>query len=436
MTIEKLEKEIDAGGYKFPRSNNLSVLTRPVHIKGTDVTLANSLAVHPMEGGDFSAEDNSPTDTVTRRYLRFARGGAGLIWFEATAVQEDARSFDRQAMITEKNADAYKRLIDEIKKENPDVKVIVQLTHSGRYSKKGRKPAPVIAHHSLPLNDRLPLPPDYPVVSDEYLDRLPETFARCAMLAYEAGFDGVDVKCCHCYLYDELLSAYNRPGKYGGPYENRARLVLDTVSAVRAALPSAAIVASRVGMSDMMPYPWGFGVPTDGSVACDLTEPLRLIGDMRARGCTLFSLTMGTPYYNPHVNRPYGQGVPTSPEPPLRGVERMINTAAQVKIAYPELTFVGAGYSYLGEASPYVAAGAVECGMIDVVGYGRMALCYPDFARDIAEGKFDRHKSCLTCGKCSQLLGGFRPVGCPVRDSEMYLPIYQDLMRERAEAQK
>lgn len=436
MTTDKLAEEIAAGGYIFPRSDNIYALLRPIKINGTPVTLENSLAIHPMEGGDFSPDDNSPTDTATRRYLRFARGGAGLIWFEATAVQEDARSFDRQAMITPENVDSYKRLIEQIKAENPNVKVVIQLTHSGRYSKRGRKPAPVITHHSQPLNDRLPLPSDYPVVDDDYLDRLPEAFTRSAILAYKAGFDGVDIKCCHCYLYAELLSAYNRPGKYGGPYENRARLTLDTISAVRAALPADAIIATRVGMSDMMPYPWGFGVPTDGSVACDLTEPLRLIGDMRDRGCTLFSLTMGTPYYNPHVNRPYGSGVPTSPEPPLRGVERMIKTAAEIKKAYPELTFVGAGYSYLGEAAPQVAAGAIESGMIDIVGFGRMALCYPDLPHDLAEGRFDRRRSCLTCGKCSQLLGGFRPVGCPVRDSELYLPIYQDLMRERAEAGK
>lgn len=433
MTTDKLAREIAAEGYIFPRSDDLSQLLKPVALHSGGITLENSLAIHPMEGGDFDPRDNSPTETVVRRYLRFARGGAGLIWFEATAVQDDARSFDRQAMITPENVDKYKRLIEGMRAENPNVKIIVQLTHSGRFSKRGRERTPVITHHSEPLNDRMPLPPDYPVVSDEYLDRLPGAFVRSALLAREAGFDGVDVKCCHCYLYAELLSAYHRPGKYGGPYENRARLTLDTVAAVRAALPFDTIVASRLGMSDMMPYPWGFGVPTDGSVACDLTETLRLIADMRDRGASLFSLTMGTPYYNPHVNRPYGKGVPTSPEPPLRGVERMIATSAQIKKAFPDLTFIGAGYSYLGESAPQVAAGAIENGMIDIVGFGRMALCYPDFARDIAAGTFDRRRVCLTCGKCSELLGGFREVGCPVRDSELYLPIYQDLQREKAQ---
>lgn len=432
MTTDKLAREIAAEGYIFPRSDNLSLLQNTVKLSDNN-TFENSLAIHPMEGGDFDQQDHAPTETVMRRYLRFARGGAGLIWFEATAVQDDGRSFDRQAMITPENIDKYKRLIEQIRAENPGVKVIIQLTHSGRFSKHGRERTPVITHHSDPLNDRMPLPPDYPVVSDDYLDRLPDAFVRSALLAREAGFDGVDVKCCHCYLYAELLSAYHRPGKYGGPYENRARLTLDTVSAVRAALPSDTIIASRLGISDMMPFPWGFGVPTDGSVACDLTETLRLIADMRDRGVSLFSLTMGTPYYNPHVNRPYGKGVPTSPEPPLRGVERMIATSAQIKKAFPDLTFVGAGYSYLGESAPQVAAGAIENGMIDIVGFGRMSLCYPDFARDLATGSFDRRRVCLTCGKCSELLGGFREVGCPVRDSEMYLPIYQDLQREKAQ---
>ena len=432
MTIDKLDSEIAENGYIFPRSDDLAVLGRPVSIPRDGVVLANSLAIQPMEGGDFDPATHSPSELSVRRYLRFARGGASLIWFEATAVQDDGRSFDRQAMLTPSNIDAYKRLTDKMRAENPELKIVTQLTHAGRFSKKGRSPVPVIAHHSQPLNDRMYLAPDYPVVSDGYLDRTAENFAASAKLARKAGFDGVDIKCCHCYFFDELLSAYLRPGKYGGGYEGRSKLFLDTVEAVRTALPRDVFVTTRLGMSDMIPYPWGFGVAADGSVAYDLSETLRLTGDLRARGVNLINLTMGTPYYNPHVNRPYGSGVPTSPEPPLRGVERMILTSAEMKRNFPDMTFIGAGYSYLGEAAPYVAAGAVGSGLIDIVGMGRTALCYPDFACDILAGSFDRRRACLTCGKCSELLAGFRQVGCPIRDSELYMPIYKDLSDEKA----
>jgi NADH:flavin oxidoreductases, Old Yellow Enzyme family len=431
MTSEKLNAEIELNGYSFPHSDDFSILSRRIYVPRDNITLKNSLAVHPMEGGDFNPADHSPTEQSARRYLRLARGGAGLIWFEATAVQDDARSYDRQAMLTPTNIDSYKRLTDAVRSENPDVKLIIQLTHSGRSSKRGHTPAPVIAHHSDPLNERLKLDPDYPVVTDDYLDRLPETFAANALLAREAGFDGVDIKCCHLYLFDELLSAYMRPGRYGGCYENRAKLFLDTVSATRVALPHDTIIAPRLGMSDMLPYPWGFGVPTDGSVACELTETIRLIGDLRSLGVNLISLTMNSPYYNPNPNRTYNPDVPTAPEPPLRGAERMISTSAKIKRAFPDLTFAGAAYSFLGESAPLAAAGALADGMIDIVGFGRMSLAYPEFARDAITGEFDRRKACLACGKCGELLTGFREVGCPIRDSEHFMPIYRGLVEEK-----
>ena len=340
-----------------------------------------------MEGGDFNENDSSPSELSVRRYLRYARGGASLVWFEANAVRPDARSFDRQSMITQANLDSYKRLIAEMKALNPGLIVVLQLTHSGRFCKKGHKPTPLISHPSEPLNERMYLPPDYPLLTDDYLDGLPDYFVKSAQLAREAGFDGVDVKCCHLYLYSELLSAYNRPGKYGGSFENRSRLYLDTVSAVRAALPGDTFVTSRLGMSDMIPYPWGFGMVDDGSMKYDLTETKRLIAALESRGVGLVSLTMGTPYYNPNVNRPYGGGDTPSPEPPLAGVERIINAAGEIKKAFPAMKFIGAGYSYLGEAAPYVAAGAIENGLIDAVGFGRMAFCYPDFPRDMIAGR-------------------------------------------------
>ena len=61
-------------------------------------------------------------------------------------------------------------------------------------------------------------------------------YAKASKLALEAGFDGVDVKCCHGYLFNELLSAYNREGSYGGSLENRTRLYFDCIDAVKEAV--------------------------------------------------------------------------------------------------------------------------------------------------------------------------------------------------------
>ena len=104
-----------------------------------------------MEGCD-GAGDGTPGELTVRRYHRFAHGGPGLIWFEATAILPEARANPRQMMLTEKNADAYKKLLDGMReisvRENGYAPLIIcQLTHSGRYSKPNGYPEPLVAQH-------------------------------------------------------------------------------------------------------------------------------------------------------------------------------------------------------------------------------------------------------------------------------------------------
>ena len=97
------------------------------------------------------------------------------------------------------------------------------------------------------------------------------------------------------------------------------------------------------------------------------------------------NISGGSPYYNPHIQRP--AIFPPSdgyqpPEDPLAGVARQIDVARQCKVAVPELPMVGSGYSYLQDYLPHVAQAAVRRGWIDFVGLGRMVLAYPEFPRD------------------------------------------------------
>ncbi len=82
-------------GAQLPWSDDLSVLAQPKTIADSDVTLKNSLTVHPMEGFD-SEPDGSPGELTLRRADRMASGGAGLIWVEATSVTEDGRTNNAQ----------------------------------------------------------------------------------------------------------------------------------------------------------------------------------------------------------------------------------------------------------------------------------------------------------------------------------------------------
>ncbi len=424
-TLDDVKADLDSLGLSLPLSEDLSPLAKSFDVKNEKLHIKNAVAVHPMEGFD-SLPDGAPGELTRRRYLRFANSEAGLYWFEAVAVREEARSNSRQLWLHKENLDAYKRFVDELHEKNGGAPVICQLTHSGRFSRPQNLPAPIIAYHNPVLNKPFNISPDHPVVTDEYLDRLCETFVEAAELAEQAGFDGVDIKACHRYLMSELLSAYTREGRYGGSYENRTRLYRNVIEGVKQRVGSKLAVATRLNVHDGIGYPYGFGDDREDLTKFDPTEAIRLIGDISKLGVNLVNVTMGTPYYNPHVNRPYCHGGYEAPEHPLVGVSRMINGAAILQKQFPDITFIGTGYTFLRQFAPCLAAGAVGSGMISMAGFGRMAFAYDGFARDLIAGTMQPNKCCVTCGKCTELMRAYTTTGCPMRDGGVYAPIYKE----------
>ncbi len=429
-TTEALLSAAEAVGVQLPYCEDLSALSKPCCIGNSNVSLKNRLTVHPMEGFD-STLDGAPGELTIRRCDRFASGGAGLIWLEAVTVVEEGRTSEGQLWIHENNLDQFKALAERMHKTSDGTPLILQLTHSGRFSRPHNKPEPVISYHNPLMNEKMMIEPDYPVVTDEYLDSLPEIFGKAAKMARDAGFDGVDIKCCHKYLFSELLSAYDRPGRYGGSFENRARVFFDSIEAASVWESPDFILASRLGLYDCLPYPWGFGADKEDYLKIDWDEPTKLLQGAYDRGIRLIDMTLGSPYINPHVNRPYDNGGYEPPEERLAGVARLMDAAAKMKEICPGITMIGTGYSYLRQFAPMVAAGAIEAGMTDAAGFGRMAFAYPDFARDILEkGTLDTRKVCLTCSKCTAMMRKIHATGCPIRDREVYTPMYKELFSE------
>lgn len=431
-TLEELIWNAKSMGIDLNFSDHLELLKKPVIIDGFKIP--NSLAVHPMEGNDGNT-DGTPGELTTRRYRRFAKGGAGLLWFEAIAVVPEGKAGARQLFINENNVKAFEVLVQETRAtawkeygEGFNPMCIAQLTHSGRFSKPHGKPEPIISYHNPVLNTRLNLEPDYPVITDDQLERLEEEYEKAAVLASKAGFDGVDVKCCHRYLNSELLSAFTRKGKYGETFEGRTRFLRNIVGRIRSRLGEKFIVTTRLNIYDGISWPYGWGTDKEDCRKYDLEEPLKFIGLLSKQGVKMVNLTMGTPYYNPHVNRPYDMGGYVPEEHPLEGVERLIKGIGEVQKTFPEMVVAGVGYSWLRQLSPYLAAGCIEKGLVTIAGYGREAIAYPDFARDILlKGAIDREKCCIACGKCAELLRAGYTAGCVVRDSEVYLPVYKEL---------
>ena len=421
-----------------------SVLAEPVEIG--HLHSPNSLAVHPMEGCD-GDNDGKPGKLTLRRYRRFAAGGAGLIWAEAIAIAGEARANPRQLWLHDGSKTAIGEMVSMMRRVaaesmGPDHKpvIVAQLTHSGRYSKPQGKSEPLIPQRD-PYRDVLapePVPsttrdkkiaPDYPIVTDEYLDQLQGKYVEAARLAFEAGFDAVDIKSCHGYLINELLASRDRKGKYGGSFENRTRFVLEVIDKIHKELGADKTVCTRLGIYDAIPFPYGWGVDEKDYRKADLTEPKKLIALMIERGVKLVNVTIGNPYYNPHVGRPFSQtikgGYP-EPEHPLVGVNRIIGLAGEIQKEFPQIAVVGTGYSWLRQLMGNVAAASKANGKATFIGAGRMAFAYPDFAKDLLQnGKLDVSKVCVGCSACTQLMRDAQTSGCVVRDNKIYGPIFK-----------
>jgi len=419
-SIEDIYRDNSSLPYPLPQPGDPSILLKPV--QGMGFALHNALAIQPMEACD-SDPGGAPTDWTLRRYRRFAEGGAGLIWVEAVAVSIPSRANPNQLMITEENLPAFRAMCEMIHEAaasvgHPRPMVVVQLTHSGRFSKPGENKEPIRAWTSPVLDTHQQLPDDWPIVSDEELAELPALFAKSTRLCREAGFDGVDVKACHLYLLNELLSAYDRPAPYGGSYENRTRVYFQCVEACKAELREG-ILAARVNLYDGAAAPWGVGE----NLSLNLDEPLKMVRDLRDREVTLLNITMGTPYYNPHVNRPYASGGYEPPEQPLVGVGRLLYGCARAQEEAPEMVCVATGAGYLRHFAPEILAGLIGRGGATVAGFGRGGFAYPNFANDLMKtGAMQPSKCCLTCGLCTKIMRAGGRAGCPVRDAEWYKP--------------
>jgi 2,4-dienoyl-CoA reductase-like NADH-dependent reductase (Old Yellow Enzyme family) len=433
-SLPELRNEVRELELDLPLPDDISSLSSPLVLESgrTRWTIQNRLACHPMEGSDANA-DGTPGPLTIRRYERFAAGGAGLIWFEAVAVVPEGKASARQLAISEDNVQAFasivKRISDVATEKFGAARkplVLMQLTHSGRFSKPEGKPAPVIACRNPYLDERCKVDDTTKPITDAEIELLEERFAAAALLAQRAGFDGVDIKACHRYLASELLSAYTRPGRYGETYEGRTRFILNLTDRIRNACGPDFLLGARVNLYDGIQYPYGWGTDKDDVGKMDLAEPLRLAQQLHDKGVRLLNATMGTPYYNPHVNRPYDKGGYQPKEHPLVGVSRLLEGAAAISRAVPGLAVVGTGYSWMRQYAANLAAGAVSTGGASLVGFGREAFAYPDFARDILEkGGMVKEKCCITCGKCAEILRAGGTAGCVIKDSAMYAPIYR-----------
>lgn len=433
-SLDEIRKKAEELGVYLPFAKDTHVLKEPLSFRNT--ILNNRMGIAPMEGAD-ALPDGSPSELTVRRYVREAVGASAIIWFEAIAIVPEGRSSAHQLMLTRENLDAYKAFTETIKEAGRKANgfapcLVMQANHSGRYANPEGKPAPLIAYRH-PEYEKLREADDSCIVSDEYLKSLEEKFGEASLLAKEAGFDAVDIKSCHGYLLAELSSAYNRPGEYGGSFENRTRLLRNGIRAAKVHEDEHFLVTARIGIYDGFAYPYGFGVKEGEGITPNLEEPIRLVRTLRdAYDVGMVNLTMGNPYVSTHVTRPFDYGKYIPDEHPLYGMARMIHGIGQVKKAVPDMVITASGPSYLRQYSDLFAAGAVEEGLCDGMLFGRLSFANPEFPKQILEtGRMDQKKTCVTCGKCGDLIRAGKPTGCVIRDTDLYLKYYREFMEER-----
>lgn len=431
--LEEIRAKADELKIHLPFAEDTSALKKKASFG--NVTLKNRMGIAPMEGAD-ALPDGTPSELTLRRYIREAEGQSAMIWFEAISIVPEGRSSAHQLILTRENLEAYKKFTAAIKEAGIRANgfapyLVMQANHSGRYSNPQGRPTPMIAYRH-PEYEKLRAADDDCIVTDEYLKTLEEKFGEAALLAKQAGFDAVDIKACHGYLLAELLSAYQRPGLYGGSFENRTRLLVNGIASAKAHEDSRFLVTARLSIYDGYAYPHGFGVREGNGAAPDMEEPIRLVRMLHEKyGMPMVNLTMGNPYVNTHVTRPFDSGKYIPQEHPLYGVARIIQGTGEVKKAVPDMFISASGPSYLRQYSDLYAAGAIEEGLCDNMLFGRMAFANPAFAKQILEtGRMDAKMTCVACGKCGDLIRAGKPTGCIVRDTDTYLKYYREYQEE------
>ncbi|HEX6728710.1 MAG TPA: hypothetical protein VF074_01810 [Pyrinomonadaceae bacterium] len=414
-----------------------SPLAQP--LKLADRVIGNRFCIHPMEGWDATL-DGQPGEATFRRWRHFGRSGAKLIWGgEAVAVRHDGRANPNQLLINDKNKLSLAQLRAVLLEEHrqtfgttQDLLVGLQLTHSGRFSRPNEKmrPEPRMLYRHPHLDARVNADANSSLLTDSEVREIIADFIAAVHIADELGFDFVDVKHCHGYLGHEFLSAHTRAGDYGGSFENRTRFLREITDGINSVAPRMMIgvrlsafdlipfrpdpmrtSATQTGPGvpepheDLLPYRWGFGVDANDPKKFDLTEPRLFLSLLCKLGIRLVNISGGSPYYNPHIQRP--AFYPPSdgyqpPEDPLVGVARQMEVTRVLKSEFPDLIVVGTGYSYLQEFLPHVAQAAVREKWADSIGLGRMVLSYPDLPRDVLSGRTLAHKQiCRTFSDCT-----------------------------------
>ena len=332
----------------------MSGLFDPFRLK--DVTLKNRIAVSPM--CQYMAEDGVANDWHSAHLAGLARGGAGLVVVEATAVSLEGRISPADlGLWTDAQAEALAPMTREIARWGAVPGI--QLAHAGRKASANRPwegddhiPNDVprgwqtIAPSALAFGGDLPKVPTEMTTAD--IARVQADFVAAAERARDIGMERLTLHFAHGYLAQSFLSRHSnqRTDDYGGSAENRGRFLMETLAAVRKVWPEDRPLAARIGVLEF-----------DGQDEQTLAESIDLIRRMKAEGLDFVDVSIG--FSTPEAKIPWAAGF-------------MAPIAAQVR-AETGLPVSTSWYI----SDPVQADGFIREGELDLVMLGRPLLKDP-----------------------------------------------------------
>jgi len=278
----------------------VSLLFSPIRLRGTE--LRNRLWIAPMCQYSCEAGDGVPGDWHLVHLSALARGGAGLVLTEAAAVSPEGRISPQDAGVWDDAQEAaWTRIVQVV--HDLGGTIGVQLAHAGR---KASTYAPWKGHGAVAEGGWETVAPSALAFSDSYpqpvaldaagLKKVIADFRSAAERSVQAGFRLIEIHAAHGYLLHQFLSPLSnqRTDTYGGSFENRIRLMLEVVAAVRQVVPDDFPVVVRISATD-----W-----TEGGWTAD--DSVQLATWLRDRGVDLIDASTGGNV--PHAKIPVGPG--------------------------------------------------------------------------------------------------------------------------------
>jgi 2,4-dienoyl-CoA reductase-like NADH-dependent reductase (Old Yellow Enzyme family) len=276
----------------------------PLSLRG--VTLPNRIVVSPM--CEYSSDDGFASDWHLVHLGSRAVGGAGLIFTEASAVTAEGRISPQDLGIwKDEHIEFLSRVTNFIHSQGSVAGV--QLAHAGRkastyrpWDGEGAVPEERGGWTNVLAPSAIPFAPNYPMphaLTHEGIEEVVQAFAQAALRARAAGFRVVEIHAAHGYLISEFLSplANHRSDEYGGPFENRIRLLLEVVAAVRTSWPESAPLFVRISSTDWVEGGW------------TIDESVELARRLKNSGVDLVDCSSGG--NAPPTNIPVGPGYQT-----------------------------------------------------------------------------------------------------------------------------